>query len=261
MAPSKWTLHGSRALVTGGTRGIGKAICQELAELGASVLTFSRNTENVENARREFTEKNLPVEVLRLDVTAPHAPEKVFELVKEKWGSLDILVNNVGTNIRRPTTEYPEEDYHQIMNTNLHSMFFLTRTLHPLLKKSGRASVILMGSVAGSVFVHTGAPYAMTKAAINQLTRYLACEWAPDGIRVNAVIPWYITTPLAEQVLQNATYRKAVLQRTPMGRTGHPEEVASAVAFLAMPASSYITGQILAVDGGFLSFGFSPYST
>ena len=111
-------------------------------------------------------------------------------------------------------------------------------------------------SVAGLTHLRTGAPYGMSKAAMIQLTRNLAVEWAAEGVRVNAVAPWYIRTPLAEQVLSDPAYRQDVLQRTPMGRVGEPEECARAIAFLCMPAAAYITGQCLAVDGGFSVYGF-----
>ena len=113
-----------------------------------------------------------------------------------------------------------------------------------------------VASVAGLTHLRTGAPYAMSKAAIIQLTRNLACEWAADGIRVNCVAPWYIDTPLVQPVLQDPQYLKDILDRTPMARIGTPQEAAAAIAFLAMPAASYITGQCLAVDGGFSQFGF-----
>ncbi|MDZ7738650.1 MAG: SDR family oxidoreductase [Bacteroidales bacterium] len=176
--------------------------------------------------------------------------------MKSTIGSLDILVNNVGTNIRKKTAEYSDEELDHLLRTNMISAFSLSRDLYPLLRASGSASIVNISSVAGMTHVRTGSIYGMTKAAMNQLTRNLAGEWAADGIRVNAVAPWYINTALAKQVLKDDDYRNDVLSRTPMGRVGEIEEVASLVAYLCMPAASYITGQVIAVDGGFTIKGF-----
>jgi Tropinone reductase 1 len=136
------------------------------------------------------------------------------------------------------------------------SVFEMSRLFHPLLSKSGTGSIINISSVAGFTSVNSGSVYAMTKAAITQLTRYLSVEWAKDNIRVNAIAPWYIRTPLTEPVLSIPENLKKILGRTPMNRVGKPEEVAAVAAFLAMPASSYVTGECIAVDGGFLKYGF-----
>ena len=176
--------------------------------------------------------------------------------ILDRWGELDILVNNVGTNIRKKAVQYSAKAYRQIFDTNLTSAFDMCRGAYPFLKKSNSASIVNISSVAGSTHVRTGAPYGMTKAALIQMTRNLAAEWAEDSIRVNCVAPWYIRTPLAETVLKNPEYLSAVLARTPMQRIGTPEEVATVVAFLGMPASSYVTGQCVSVDGGFSIFGF-----
>ncbi len=145
-----------------------------------------------------------------------------------------------------------------MFETNLTSAWELTRLLHPRLSAAGGASVVNIGSVAGARSVGSGAVYAMTKAALAHLTRYLACEWATDRIRVNMVAPWYTRTPLAAPVLDQPDVLAGIEQRTPLGRVAEPEEIAAVVAFLCLPAASYVTGQEIAVDGGFSAFGFRP---
>jgi len=242
-------------LITGATRGIGRAILDMFLELGAEVFLIARNPKDIRHLTDELAGK-YPVEGMAADVTLPGERKALVSILEEKWGRLDILVNNVGMNIRKKALEYSEQEIRQIMETNMYSAFSLAREVHPLLKRSGEASLVNISSVAGLTHIRTGVVYGMTKAAIVQMTRNLSVEWATHGIRVNAVAPWYIDTPLARQVLKNLDYLQEVLNRTPMKRIGKPEEVAAAVAFLCMPAASYITGQTLAVDGGFSIYGF-----
>lgn len=245
---TKWSLEGRKALITGGSKGIGKACVEEFLNLGAEVFFVARDTSMSENKKNLF--------FMNSDISKREDRISVINEIEEKWGMLDILLNNVGTNFRKKTEDFSEEAYETVMETNLKSYFDMCRKAYPLLKKSEQGNIVNVASVAGMTSMRTGSPYAMSKAAIIQLTKNLSCEWAEDNIRVNSVSPWYIKTPLTEKVLNNELYYKDIINRTPMKRVGRPEEVASAIAFLCMPASSYITGQNIAVDGGFIVYGF-----
>ena len=252
---SAWRLDGKRALVTGGSSGIGLATATELAGLGADVVLVARNPAPLEQARADIQSASpgTVVEFITADLTREDDRRRLTESLLDP---VHILVNNSGTNIRKRMDELTLEEYRHVQETNLVSCFEMCRLLHPLLRSSAPSCVVNNASVAGMTHLRTGAPYGMSKAAMIQLTRNLAVEWASEGIRVNAVAPWYINTPLAGQVLSDPDYRRQVLDRTPMGRVGEVEECARAIAFLCMPASSYITGQCLAIDGGFSVYGF-----
>ena len=258
---NKWNLAGKQIIVTGGSKGIGKSIVDELLSLGAKVLTCGRDDAELQLRLKEWDESGFAgqIHVVTADVSTADGRLKLIEECNTLFGDrCDCLVNNVGSNIRKKAVEYTEDEYDFVMRTNLQSCFYLSTALHAQLKNSGRGTVVNVGSVAGGcgTAIKSGIVYAMTKASMNQMTYNLACEWAPDNIRVNVVAPWYTATPLAQQVLSNPVYLKSVTDRTPLGRVGLPEEVASVVAFLCMDQSSYVTGQVIAVDGAFLRNGF-----
>ncbi|KAL4558198.1 hypothetical protein LXL04_036396 [Taraxacum kok-saghyz] len=256
---NRWSLQGMTALVTGGTRGIGHAIVEELAGHGAIIHTCARNESELNTCLKGWVDDGFEITGSVCDVSLQHDREQLMKEVSSLFdGKLHILVNNVGTNIRKPMVELTSKEFTTLMSTNFESVFHISQLAHPFLKASKSGSIVFTSSVSAFVSLKSMTLQGATKGAINQLTRNLACEWAKDGIRSNAVAPWYIKTSMVEQVLSNKSYVEEVLDCTPLGRLGDPNEVSSLVAFLCMPASSYITGQIICVDGGMSVNGFYP---
>ncbi|HUA80537.1 MAG TPA: SDR family oxidoreductase [Dyella sp.] len=253
-----WQLQDHTALITGASKGIGYAAARELAGLGANLLLVARDSDYLEQVSVELTDDFSGVEVMTFAADVGEAEDRlaIFDWVADLDMPLSLLVNNAGGNTPKATVDYEEAEYRAIFEQNLFSAYEMCRLAHPHLAQHASAAIVNVGSVSGVTHVRTGSPYGMAKAALHQLTRNLAAEWAIDGIRVNAVAPWYIRTQRSEPALADSDYLDEVLDRTPLRRIGEPEEVAAAIAFLCLPAASYITGQVLAVDGGFLNFGF-----
>ncbi|HWK99688.1 MAG TPA: SDR family oxidoreductase [Parapedobacter sp.] len=243
-----WNLKGRLTLVAGGSKGIGKAIVSEFLELGATVMLVARNQENIDTVESEL--KNERLLTLRGDVTDATFRKTIAQSISKSWGRLDVLVNNAGMNIRKPSNELSNEELQQLMDLNLYAPFLLSRELYPQLIKGQGSSVINISSVAGLMDAGTGAPYGMSKSGLLQLTRSLSAEWANRGIRVNTVSPWFTRTPATRPLLDNPQKLERIVARTPLGRAAFPAEIAAAVAFLAMEKASFITGQNIIVDGG-----------
>lgn len=253
MADRRWSLDGMTALVTGGTKGIGHAIVEELAGLGATVHTCSRNEDELNSVLLDWKAKGFHVSGSVTDVSSRDQREKLIETVSSTFhGKLNILVNNAGTGIIKSTLDHTIEDVTSLMKINFESAYHLSQLAHPLLKASRQGNIIFISSIAAEVGFNVGSVYSSAKAALSQLTRYLACEWAKDGIRTNAILPGTILTPLVAATAgqEGGELMEMMRTRNPLGRAGEPKEVSAVVAFLCLPASSYVTGQNITVDGG-----------
>lgn len=256
MPTLNWRLDDRFVLVTGGTQGIGAATVEAMVERGAQVMVVARSTDDLAAMVAQYRVQGTVIETVAADVADADARSRIVEAIRTRWGRLDVLVNNAGTNLRKPTLDYTLADLRSLLAVNLESAWALSMALHPLLKASGCGSVVNMSSVAAHQAVRTStAAYAISKAGMDGMTRFLASEWGPDNIRVNSIAPWYIRTPLAEAVLADPVKRDRIVSRTPLGRVGEPEEVAAVVCFLAMSGAAYITGVDVPVDGGFLVLG------
>tara|TARA_B100000519_G_C14213696_1_gene423882 strand:+ start:458 stop:1549 length:1092 start_codon:yes stop_codon:yes gene_type:complete len=254
---SRWRLDFQRILVTGGTRGIGRACAEEFLGLGAKVFVCARTQKSVNVAVSEMRKKfgANKVSGVDADITTKEGRSKILLMCDEFFGanSFDVLVNNAGWNNRQTITTQTAQDFQQIMDINFAAPYFMCAdSAERLCRSSKNPSVINVSSVAGLLSTGSGVAYAASKAALVQLTKTLACEWAPQ-VRSNCVAPWVTKTEmLAKAVKANANSLRKAEKSTPLGRAAEVMDVASAVAFLAMPCSRYINGQTIVVDGGLL---------
>lgn len=250
----RWKMQGRNVLVTGGTRGIGAAVVEELSELGARVITCGRDRETLERRQADWDSRGLTIMARVCDVAKE---EQRIELVAQAQrafeGELHGLVNNVGQNVRKPAVDYSPEDYQRVLDLNIRSAFHLTQLCHPLLARKSLSSIVMISSVGSQVALQEAALYSLSKAALNSLARSFAMEFAPDGIRVNSVLPGYVATDLANAAIEKNDLLDTVRSR--QMRLADPVEVASVVAFLCLPASSFVNGQNITVDNGFMVNG------
>ena len=245
-------LEGKQALVTGSARGIGRAIAQGLAQAGADVAVTSRNGDDAEPVAREIRATGRRSIALLLDVRHAQSIRVCFERLDREWGSLDILVNSAGVNVPQDLASVDEDSWDTVVDTDLKGLAFVTQAVAERMiaaKRGGR--IVNIASVYGMVGRRERIAYSAAKGGVVNLTRSLALELAPHGITVNAVGPSLVETDMTSQRLRTMPgYREEELARTPLGRFGTPADVAAAVVFFAAPASGFITGQTLLVDGG-----------
>jgi Tropinone reductase 1 len=246
-----WDLKNKTAVITGGTRGIGLAIANEFLSLGASLIVIARKEDQLNICLESWKAKGFHVKGIvadLVDYSNYHSFLKSIEV-----DAVDILVNNVGGNIPKRFNDFSGTEINDVFNLNIISNIRFTQLLFQKLQASQNACVINISSIAGFEDVGTGSMYAICKAALIQFTQSLAVEWAPYKIRVNGVAPWFTGTERINHLLKDKKLEDFVLSNTPLKKVAQPEEIANAVAFLAMNKSSYITGETIVVDGGYLA--------
>ncbi len=248
-------LSNKTAVVVGGTSGLGRAIAIALARSGATVVPTGRREELTAEICAEI--ENIGRRTLRqtVDVAKRESIDALRDAVTEKFGGTDILINAAGRTERKPTAEVSEASWAEILDTNLTGILRTCQSFYEPLKRSGKGKIVNIASLASFVAFHEVAAYGASKAGVLALTRSLGAEWAKNGINVNALVPGVFPTELNEKLLNGTARGNEILMRTPMNRFGRSEELTGAAVFLASDAASFITGQTIAVDGGYLASG------
>ena len=247
-------LRGKVAIVTGGNGGIGLGIACGLAQAGAAVAVAGRNAEKTQAAVRESEGLGARALGLQVDVTQPTSVEAMVEQTGQALGGVDILMANAGTSVRKPPESLTLEDWQRVLETNLTSMFTCCQAVYPRLKQRGGGKIVTIGSMASLFGMGYSAAYAASKGGVVQLTRSLAMAWASDNIQVNSILPGWIDTELTRAARASVEgLNENVLRRTPAGRWGTPKDLVGTAVFLCSPASDFVTGIVLPVDGGFSS--------
>jgi 2-dehydro-3-deoxy-D-gluconate 5-dehydrogenase len=245
-------LSGRVAIVTGGNGGIGFGMAQGLANAGATIVVAGRNAEKNAAAVAELEKSESKAAAVVVDVTDKASCAAMIAFAEERFGRLDILVNNAGTNDRKQPTEYSLEEWHNILDTNLTSVFVCCQLAHPAMKRAGGGKIINIGSMMSIFGASFAVPYAASKGGIVQMTKGLATAWAKDNIQVNAVLPGWIDTDLTKKAREQVEgLHDRVVQRTPAGRWGVTQDFAGIAVFLSSAASGFVTGTAIPVDGGY----------
>ncbi|OKO88135.1 2-deoxy-D-gluconate 3-dehydrogenase [Bradyrhizobium sp. NAS80.1] len=252
MTSSRFDLRGKVAIVTGGNGGIGLGMARGLAEAGADIAVVGRNETKSADAVADLRKRGVKAIAVTTDVTDTAAVAAMIDRVVKELGRIDVLVNNAGMSIRKPPHELELDEWNKVIDTNLTSAFMCSKLAYPALKASGNGKVINIGSMLSIFGASFAAAYAASKGGIVQYTRACANAWAPDNIQVNAILPGWIDTDLTRGARKQISgLHERVLARTPAGRWGDIEDFAGIAVFLASPASNFITGTAIPVDGGY----------
>ena len=251
MAPTNTSLKGKVAVVTGASSGIGAEIARELSEWGASVLLVGRDEQRLDAIQTELAAEGAEADRLSIELTADEAPDEIVAKALARFGSIDILVHAAGVFLPTPFIETPDSELDTQLAVNVRAPFRLTRAVAEHL--SDGSAVIFVSSICGYVGFPNSTAYCATKGAVELLVKSLSAEFAPRGIRVNAVAPGNVRTSINAHLLADKEYEKQMLDSTPAGRVGEVGDIAPAVAFLASPAASYIHGSSLLIDGGWVA--------
>jgi len=243
-------LKGKVAMVTGSTRGLGENSAMALAKAGADVAVCGRKTADLKRVSDAIKELGRDSRGFVLDVTSKKSVQNGVKEILERFEKIDILVNNAGLNHRETVIDYPEEAWDLVINTNLKGYFLVAQAVAPHMLKQGYGKVINMSSILGKIALPNQLAYASAKGGVEQMTRIMALEWAKGGIRVNAIGPTYFETEMVKPIRDDPERFNFINTRTPMGRWGYLPEMEGLVIFLAAPASDFITGQVIYIDGG-----------
>jgi NAD(P)-dependent dehydrogenase (short-subunit alcohol dehydrogenase family) len=247
-------LTGKTALVTGAGRGLGRSMAVALASAGADIVLAARTSADLEAVAGEISAHGRTALCVPTDVTQPDQVDRLVAAAEDRFGAIDILINNAGMNLRKPVLDISIEEWDQVLNLNLRSYFLVSRAVGRHMVERGSGRVINITSIFGAVALASQGPYATSKGGISQLTKVLAIEWAPHNVTVNCIGPTYFETEMTRPLYQDPERRTFIESRTPMGRWGQPDELAGAVIFLASDAAGYITGQTIFIDGGWLAW-------
>ena len=253
MANPVFDLSGRTALVTGSSRGLGRAMAEGLAAAGARILVNGADAARVEAAVREMRQAGHEAEAARFDVTSEEQIVQAFAGFDAAGIDVDILVNNAGIQFRKPMVELETADWRRVIDTNLTSAFMIGREAAKRMIVRRRGKIVNIGSLTSALARATVAPYTVAKGGIKMLTQAMAAEWAEHGIQANAIGPGYMLTDMNEALIANPTFDAWVKGRTPSKRWGRPDELVGTVVFLSSQASDYVNGQIIYVDGGMIS--------
>lgn len=253
MILDEFRLDGDVALVTGASRGLGAAMALSLAEAGADLVVTARSSEGLEKTVAQIRAAGRRALAVVADTTVEEDLDRLVAAVLDEYGLINILVNNVGATARHPAEEFPLEDWDRVMDVNVRSVFSLTNRVVRSMKETGGGRIVNTASLLSEIGVALIPAYAASKGAIRQLTKAWAVEWAKYNIRVNAIGPGYMRTEMTESLYHDVERYNKVMSRVAIKRWGTSEDVKGAVVFLASRASSYITGQVIYVDGGWLA--------